>query len=489
VGVRNTNLLQTVATWSTKAAALVGNLIRTARLPMVVSWRAGQPVWKDWNELTAVKDGLKASDVVYACNRVLADALSCVPFIVEEEQADGTWQRKMHHPLEELLEQPNPEWSRQEMMEAWSQHLHLGGNALWHVNIGVTGLLPLELWPIPMGMSRPIPLRDGTMLQYTYTVEDTMGRVAASQIIHAKFMDPENFYWGMSAIKAAAKLVDTDVAANNYNYASMDNRAMPDLVIAPDAENGRSLNPKQHADFRASIADSVQGADNSHGVIVPANKVQITKLNFTPVELDFLNSRKFNRECICAVHRVAPPLLLFDMSGGSLSNNIDPIFRFFWENTVLPIHSKLCGAINRRLIPYYEGRVVRKDGLPVIRARTPGTRPLRVAMDYSDVKAMQRNLADDVKTAVALIAVGVPPKLAFELVKCPIPPYTGWDVPRENAAPTDPLTPPTDPEAITAQKMAMFKALHRAGYSANVINARLELGLPELPFDGHPEDY
>ena len=152
-------------------------------------------------------------------------------------QRDGEWERELGHPLEELLANPNPYMSGQDLFERLIQHLGLAGNGLWTM-ITVTslrgGTTPVELWPIDPGPIKPIPSRAEFISGYEYQRNGERVVIPAEQVIHFALSDPGNPYWGMSPLQAVARQVDTEVAAMRWNLFAFDNRAIPDGMLTFD---------------------------------------------------------------------------------------------------------------------------------------------------------------------------------------------------------------------------------------------------------------
>jgi HK97 family phage portal protein len=346
----------------------------------------GSTVYVEFDPTKAVREGLKASDVVYSCCRILADALGSVPFVVEKWNASTkTWVTQPGHPLAQLLARPNPFQSRTEIIETIAYHLNLTGNGLLYLNI-VDGK-PQEMTVINPQHIRVVADPYNFIQSYQYNNGNPTDYLSPDIVCHVRFVDPECPWWGLSPLLAAARTVDTDVAALEWNREAMNNRATPDMVISPEND----LTEKQHEEFLESMRVSMQGAGNARRPIVLSGKARIDTVSFSPTEMDFMNSRTFNREAICGVFRTPAPLVIFDQGGGSMNNNLSPVYRFFWENTAMPVMDRIVESLNQTLIPYYgdEGK-------------------LRIRPDYTQVKAMQVHNLDDAKIALIYQQMGVP---------------------------------------------------------------------------------
>lgn len=343
-------------------------------------------VVREFDPSRAMQDGMKASDVVYSCCRIMADALSSVPFIVEKyNRSKDAWVKVPAHPLAQLLARPNPFQGRAEIVETISYHLNTAGNGLLFVN--VVDDMPQELTVINPQYIEVIADPSNFISSYRYTYGSATRYLSPDVVCHVRFVDPMCPWWGLAPLMAAARTVDTDMAAGNWNREAMNNRAQPDLIISPDGD----LTEQQYELFKESMRESIQGAGNARNPILMSSKTNVEMMSFTPTEMDFMNSRKFNREAICGVFKTPAPLVIFDQGGGSMGNNLSPIFRFYWENTITPIMDRIVESLNQTLIPYYSKEEI-----------------LRIRADYTQVKAMQVNNLDAAKIALIYSQIGVP---------------------------------------------------------------------------------
>lgn len=104
---------------------------------------------------------------VYACVRILAEAVAGLPLHVYRYSDDSSKERIPHHPLYHLLhDEPNPEMTSFVFRETLMSHLLLWGNAYAQIIRDGRGR-PLALYPLlpsKMDVSRA---RNGDLI-YTY---------------------------------------------------------------------------------------------------------------------------------------------------------------------------------------------------------------------------------------------------------------------------------------------------------------------------------
>jgi len=129
-------------------------------------WQDGRPMWSEWSTDKAIRDGFKASTWVYACVYRIMKAAASIPWEVSKQVRPGEWEVVPNHPLQLLLEQPNPYMSGQDLMERLTAHLYLGGNGLL-TKVRAGGVVA-ELWPIGPEGIKPVPSRADFIKQYEY---------------------------------------------------------------------------------------------------------------------------------------------------------------------------------------------------------------------------------------------------------------------------------------------------------------------------------
>lgn len=360
------------------------------RPPFIANWQVGRAVSSDWSTERAIQHGLKASVWVYAAVRRIASNVSRVPWHVEVLGADGvTWERDPDHPLAVLLNEPNSFMTGQDLRERWVYHLWLGGNALGKLVL-VRGT-PVELWPLQPDRVKPVPDRRDFIAAYEYRDPDNqVHQFPPHEVIHLQFVDPANPYWGLSPLQAAAKVVDTDVAAVSWNLTALQNRTVKDLIYFPS----QPLTREQWQEARQMLREQHQGPDNARGIFLASMPGEIQEVGTTAAELDWLNSRRLTREEIAAAMGI--PLVI--LTGEGTYRNFETAVRMVWQDVFLPFLDDMAEAFNLVLVPFWDPQ-----------ARQPGVSPkLRVVYDISTVAALQEDFGAKVEIAERLVRLGYP---------------------------------------------------------------------------------
>jgi HK97 family phage portal protein len=346
--------------------------------------QSGKPIYTDWSGDKAIKEGYKASTYVYKSIERKAAAAASVPWKVYKLK-NNKWELQEGHPIEALIEQPNPFMDRAVMIERLTAHLDLVGNGLLSKVRGVGGIVA-ELWPIEPQYIKPIPNKQDFISGYEFKKGQIKEILKPQDVLHAMYVDPGNIYWGMAPLQVAAKTVDTDTEAVNWNKIALQNRAVTDGVLSYEAP----LSRPQWEEARAQVREQKQGAANARDLWILGGGAKWQQMSLSPAEMDFINSRKMTREEITAIFGV--PLILMGILEGSTYANYQEARKAFWEDTVIPYLNRIRAIFNQSLLPDFQSK----------------GEVLYIDYDLSNVPALQENFKEKVESAKGLWSMGVP---------------------------------------------------------------------------------
>lgn len=358
------------------------------------------PTWTEWRVDNAVKEGYKVNPWVFRAVQLIAQNASSVPWAVFDEKMSPIW----NHPLSKVLARPNEHFSRQKLIELIVAWLQLSGNA--YLKLVRVGDEVKELWPISPDRISPIPSEDPTRYIEGYTIVANGGAERVDpdynrdNILHIKLFDPSNPYLGISPLQAAAKSVDLDNAQLEWNTSTMQNRGVVDGVFTFK----RPIDGQQAQSIVDRLIDKFSGKKNARKPLVIGDDATYQRLALNAIELDFLNSRKHNREEILSVFGVPPQLI--GIQDSSTYNNYSISMKIFWETTVLPLLDMLRDTFNHAFNL--------QDGLSI-------------HYDISEVAALRHNEDEKAKVAKTYYEIGVPVSVTNEKLALGLPAYDGWD--------------------------------------------------------------
>ncbi len=243
---------------------------------------------------------------VYACVRILAEAIASLPLHVYGRTTNGK-ERKMDHPLYFLLhDEPNPEMSSFVFRETIMSHLLIWGNAYVQIIRDKAGRV-ISLYPLlPDKMS--VHRDDSGKLYYKYqrqTEENPnfkdKGTVLLKQedILHVPGLGFDGLI-GYSPIAMAKNAIGMTLATENYGAAFFKNGANPGGVLE---HPGILKDPKRVRDSWNAVYN---GATNAHKVAVLEEGMKYTQVGIPPEEAQFLQTRKFQINEIARLYRIPP---------------------------------------------------------------------------------------------------------------------------------------------------------------------------------------
>lgn len=261
-------------------------------------------------------------------------------------------------PLMDLLDRPNKFMSGDEFFELTFLHLELTGNAFWAIMRG-KGKQPAELWPLFPNYMRIVEDSKDFIKGYIYNVNGEQVPFEPEDIIHHKYSNPNDLRWGMSTVQAAARVIDTDTMAADYNRKFFYNSAQPDAVLYTE----EMIDDKTWLRIKDQFQDMYGGTANAHKTAILENGLKYQAMNPNQRDMEFLASRNFNRDMILAMFGVPKSILGMDASMSRA--NAETAEYVFTKGTIKPKMARLVSNIQEKLAPQFADNIVVNFADPV----------------------------------------------------------------------------------------------------------------------------
>lgn len=318
---------------------------------------AGKPV----NEMTAMQ-----TTAVYACVRILSEAVSTLPIHVYRYKDGGGKEIIYDHPLYHLLhDEPNEEMVSCIFIETLMSHLLIWGNAYAQIIRDGAGRV-LSLYPLlPNKMS--VERDEKGKIYYVYSrgtdenpnfKEHGQIILKKEEVLHIPALGFDGLI-GYSPIAMAKNAIGMTLACDEYGASFFANGASPGGVL----EHPGVL--KDPAKVRDSWNAVYRGSQNAGRIAVLEEGMHFQSISIPPEEAQFLESRRFNLEEIARLYRV-PPHMLGDLEKSSF-NNIEQMSLEFLKFSLAPYVIRWEQALQSSLLlPSEKGKVIIKfnvDGL------------------------------------------------------------------------------------------------------------------------------
>ena len=267
------------------------------------------------NERTAMQ-----TTAVYACVRILSEAVAGLPLHIYRYRADGGKERIPMHPLYHLLhDEPNPEMTSFVFRETLMSHLLLWGNAYAQVVRNGRGqaVALYPLLPSKMDVSRAA---DGELLYTYYRDADETGLnpkggyiiLRRDEVLHIPGLGFDGLV-GYSPIAMAKNAIGMSLATEEYGASFFANGANPGGVL----EHPGVI--KDIGRVKESWNSAYQGNGNAHKIAVLEEGMKFQAIGIPPEQAQFLETRKFQINEIARIYRV-PPHMVGDLEKSSFSN-------------------------------------------------------------------------------------------------------------------------------------------------------------------------
>ncbi|HEP1429747.1 TPA: phage portal protein [Streptococcus pyogenes] len=256
---------------------------------------------------------------VYACVRILSEAIASLPIHVYERTDKGK-EKRVDHPLYFLLhDEPNPEMSSFVFRETLMSHLLIWGNAYVQIIRDRSGNV-ISLYPLlPDKMSVHRDSRGILYYKYQRQTEENpniteTGTVILPQedVLHVPGLGFDGLI-GYSPIALAKNAIGMTLATEEYGASFFRNGANPGGVLE---HPGILKDPKR---VRDSWNEVYKGVANAHKVAVLEEGMKYTQIGIPPEEAQFLQTRKFQINEIARLYRI-PPHIVGDLEKSSFSN-------------------------------------------------------------------------------------------------------------------------------------------------------------------------
>ena len=256
---------------------------------------------------------------VYACVRILSEAIAGLPLHLYKYTDDGGKEKAIDHPLYQLLhDEPNPEMSSFVFRETLMTHLLLWGNAYAQIIRNGKGEV-IALYPLMPNRMR-VDRDDKGQLYYTYNrVYDEALKTKTMtvtlrpyEVLHIPGLGFDGLV-GYSPIAMAKNAIGLAIATEEYGAKFFANGAAPSGVL----EHPSTLkNPEK---LREAWQSQFGGSQNSNRIAVLEEGLKYTPISISPEQAQFLETRKFQINEIARIFRV-PPHMVGDLEKSSFSN-------------------------------------------------------------------------------------------------------------------------------------------------------------------------
>lgn len=288
-----------------------------------------------------------ASTWVYLAVSRIAEAAALVPLKVYRMDGEKRLEA-VRHPLEVLLERPNPFTSRFELMEQTLGALELAGNAYWY--LAGDGGAPTEIWALRPDRVSIVPHAQRHIGGYVYEAGGVRVPLDVNEVVHFKRWHPTNDYYGLSGVSVARMAVESDRAMAIWNQSTFgQEHGVPAGIVSIKEHVSDAEFERIKHEWKRSYGGGVRRTAFMRG-----GGVEWKAIGLSHTDLDFLKGRLAHRDEILAALGV--PVGLIDSNATEANATVAE--RQFIERTLWPKLVRVAEKITADVLPFWGGDCV-----------------------------------------------------------------------------------------------------------------------------------
>lgn len=278
--------------------------------------------------ITVTPQRAMALTAVFACVRVLANAVASLPLPVYKRLNPAGKEEAPGHPLYRLLhDRPNPEMTSFTFRETLQHHLSLWGNIYAEKEFDGAGRV-IALWPLLPDRTRAVRVAGEKV--YVTTVNNREVGLGADRVLHIPGMGFDGVQ-GYSPLALARQSMGLAAATEEYGARFFGNGSRPGGVLQTD----QKMSDPAKANLRESWERIHSGLSGAQRVAILEQGLKWQTIGIPPEDAQFLETRKFQVIEIARFFGV-PPHMIADLERGTFSN-IEQQGIEFVTHTVRPL--------------------------------------------------------------------------------------------------------------------------------------------------------
>lgn len=262
---------------------------------------------------------------VYTVVRKRARALARLPLPVYRRTADDGRERVGEHPMAQLLQHPNPALSPFDLWVWTGSTYDLHGWTAWYKARDPKA--PAGMWLYPL---HPASLhRNPETGQWDFDNGKLQLRnIAERDLVIFRDFNPDSLTYGLSPLEPLRATLENEWAARTATSSFWKRGARPGMALA---HPGR-LSKGAQVRLREQMDDVAAGADKTGVTVVLEEGLKPEKMTLTAEEAQYIETRRLNREEVCAAYDMPPPAVhILDRATFS---NITEQFRSVYRDTM-----------------------------------------------------------------------------------------------------------------------------------------------------------
>jgi HK97 family phage portal protein len=284
---------------------------------------------------------------VYACVSAISEGVAEAELSLHVQRGDKA-EEVNDHVFLDLMQNVNPFMNALELRIITEAFQLLTGNAYWYLSKNGLGI-PQEIWIVPSQDMRIVPDKNKFIKGYVYSPEgNDPVTFDPEEIVHFKYPNPKDIFYGLSPLMAAAYAVDTEKYMGQYQASLFKNDARVSAVL----ESDQTIQKPEADRIREQWKQYYGGYDKAGKIGILGKGLTYKSIALTSQELAFVQSKNINRDTILGIFRV--PKSILGLVEDVNRANADASDYTFAKRNLSPKIKSFVEKINEKVMPLYQ---------------------------------------------------------------------------------------------------------------------------------------
>lgn len=284
---------------------------------------------------------------VYACASAISESCAKAKLTLHAQKGEDTI-KITNHVFLNVMKNVNPFMNSFELQELTEIYQLLTGNAYWYLLKNRLNV-PVEIWPVQAQYMTIVPSKTNFIGGYLYRQPgaDPISFMA-DEIVHFKYPNPNNVFYGIGPLMAAAYAVDAEEYMDRYQTGLFKNAGMPDAVLTSDQVVHKSDAIRMREEWKQLYG----GVDKAGKIAILGKGLKHQPIQLSAREMAFVQSKAINRDKILGIFRV--PKSILGLVEDVNRANAEATFYIFNSINIQPKLIRKEEKINEKIIPLYK---------------------------------------------------------------------------------------------------------------------------------------
>lgn len=297
------------------------------------------PRWTSGDYESVCEEGFLRNVIAFRAINLISRGIASIPMslrivenqtrLAESSDSNSDSHSRNFRNLSNRFNRPNHQQSRGTFFEYIVNFLLISGNAFIHYSDSG------EFTCLRTDRVQIVPNTTKTAVDhYVYCVDSSQYRIERQNLLHIKFFNPLNDWYGLSPLQVASRAIDQHNAMSNHNLSILQNGGRPSgcLLMKSSLMN---LTNQQREQLRDDIRKAYGGAFNAGKIMVLEGDFEWHEMGLSPKDLDFSGGKDLTTREIAQAFGVPP--VLVGLRGDSGFSNYREARMHLWEDTILPL--------------------------------------------------------------------------------------------------------------------------------------------------------